>query len=83
MQIVKFYDNKIYIDCIWPFLFCAHESIEIHCYEDINTGDLFGHNPEGWISSADQCLLLRKHTRNPNKRTDDDLTGIILQTIII
>ena len=44
--------------------------------ENINIGDLFeaGHNLEGWISSADQCMLPRKHTTwNSNKRADGGL----------
>ena len=56
---------------------CDQHKCQNHSLRNNNNGDLFeaGHNLEGWISTADQRLLLRKHTTwNSNKRADGDLT---------
>ena len=84
MQIVERRNNSIEqnIYCVsqrlaFFFSIVSNKSVQIHSLENINNGDLFeaGHNLEGWISTADQRLLLRKHTTwNSNKRADGDLT---------
>ena len=70
MQIVE--DKHILRACFF-FSIVTNKGVQIHSLENINNGDLFeaGHNLEGWISTADQRLLLRKHTTwNSYKRAD-------------